>query len=246
MKSKRADILLVEKGLCESRTQAQRLIMAGQVRIGPDHVIAKASSEIPTDAHLQVVEACPYVSRGAFKLLPALEKYLPQLTTGTVALDLGASTGGFTDLMLQRGASRVYAVDAGHGQLHYRLREDERVICLEKVNARYLSPEHIPEPVDLITADLSFISVCKVLPAAAAFLKAEGWAFILIKPQFEARPGEVGKGGVVRSETVRARCVQEVCDFAEKELAWHTLEVLPSPIKGPKGNQEYIAVFRRG
>jgi len=244
MKKVRADNLLVARGLCESRAQAQRLIMAGQVRIGTDHVIAKPSQTIPADADLNVVESCPYVSRGAYKLLPALEQYLPELPSNAVILDLGASTGGFTDLLLQRGASRSYAVDSGHGQLHYRLRQDERVVCLENTNARYLTAEQIPDPVDLVVADLSFISVRKVLPANAPFLKPGGWAFILVKPQFEARREEVGKGGVVRDQSVRDRCVRDVRDFAERELSWRCAGIVPSPIKGPKGNQEYIAVFR--
>lgn len=242
---KRADVLLVEKGLCESRSQARTLILAGQVRVGADHVISKAAEVIDENADLSVFEVCPYVSRGAYKLLPALEKYLTAIPPEWIALDLGASTGGFTDLLLQRGVSKVYAVDVGYGQLHLKLRSDPRVICREKVNARYLTAAEIPEPVDIITADLSFISVCKVLPAVNPFLKSGGWAFILIKPQFEATRAEVGKGGVVRDESVRQRCVRDVTGFAEAELGWTSVDVIPSPVKGPAGNQEYIGVFRK-
>ena len=156
--STRADIALVTRGLVADRDRARRLIMAGRVRRGADHVVKKPNEEIPDAAPLSVDERCPYVSRGAYKLLPALERWLP-CVDGMTALDIGASTGGFTDLLLQRGARRVYAVDAGHGQLHYRLRQDPRVICLEKVNARRLDASHISEPVDLITADVSFISL---------------------------------------------------------------------------------------
>jgi len=240
---KRVDVLLVERGLCESRSRAQRLILAGQVRNGPDHVVSKPGTELPVDAELQVVESCPYVSRGAYKLLPALDAHRPALD-GAICLDIGASTGGFTDLMLQRGAARVYAVDVGYGQLHLRLRQDSRVVCLERTNARRLGADQIPEAADILTADLSFISVTKVLPACARFLKPDAWAFVLVKPQFEAGRREVGKGGVVRDEAVRKRCVKAVCMFAEHELGWRVVDVIPSPIRGPKGNQEYVAVFR--
>ena len=240
---KRADIRLVELGLCESRAQAKRLIMAGQVRIGSDHVVHKPNEQVDEDTILRVETPSPYVSRGAEKLLPALDKFLPDLA-GLTALDLGASTGGFTDLMLQRGAVKVYAVDVGYGQLHGKLRNDTRVICLERVNARRLSHDQIPEAVDIITADVSFISLRKVLPAAAQFLKAGGYAFVLVKPQFEASRHEVGKGGVVRDPEVRQRCVEEIRSFAGEELQWQCLDTIPSPIQGPKGNQEYICAFR--
>jgi 23S rRNA (cytidine1920-2'-O)/16S rRNA (cytidine1409-2'-O)-methyltransferase len=243
-RKKRVDLLLVETGLCQSLDQARRLVMAGKVRIGSDHVVPKASEQISLEADLRVDAPCPYVSRGAYKLLNALDQYLPELPENAVVLDIGASTGGFTDLLLQRGAIRSYAVDVGHGQLHYRLQQDPRVLSLEKTNARSLDRQTIPEPIDIITADVSFISVTKVLPACAKLLKPGAWAFILVKPQFEARREEIAPGGVVRSESVRERCVQEVCQFAQSRLDWTVCGVVPSAIKGPKGNQEYLCVFR--
>jgi len=240
----RADILLAEQGLCESREQAKRLILAGKVRVGADRVIQKASELFDGGTVLNIEASCPYVSRGAYKLLPAVEKYLPDMK-GLTCLDVGASTGGFTDLMIQRGAEKVYAVDVGTAQLHQKLRDDPRVISRENVNARYLDETFLPVKVDVMTMDISFISVMKVLPAADKLLKPGGWAFILIKPQFEAGRKDVEKGGVVRDEKVRARCVGEIANFAEKELSYEVVEIIPSPILGPKGNQEFMAVFRK-
>jgi 23S rRNA (cytidine1920-2'-O)/16S rRNA (cytidine1409-2'-O)-methyltransferase len=241
----RADILLAEQGLCESREQAKRLILAGKVRVGTDRVIQKASEMLDGETVLNIEENSPYVSRGAYKLLPALEKHLPDMT-GLVCLDVGASTGGFTDLMLQRGASKVYAVDVGTAQLHSKLRSDPRVISRENVNARYLDESSLPEKADVVTMDISFISVMKVLPAANRLLKSDGLAFILVKPQFEAGRKDVEKGGVVRNEAVRMRCVTEVVSFAKNELSYSLVEVIPSPILGPKGNQEFMAIFLKG
>ena len=240
---KRADILLVEKGLCESRVQARNLILAGEIRVGADHVVRKASELYPEETRFTAAVTCPFVSRGAYKLLAALEAFPPSLA-GTTALDIGASTGGFTDLLLQRGVRKVYAVDVGHGQLHQRLRQDPRVVSLEGVNARYLASSLIPESVDVLVADVSFISLRKVLPACASLLKPGGWAFLLVKPQFEATRAEVGKGGVVRDPAVQQRCVDEVSAFAGRELGWRPLGVVPSPILGPAGNQEFVAVFQ--
>jgi 23S rRNA (cytidine1920-2'-O)/16S rRNA (cytidine1409-2'-O)-methyltransferase len=245
MKRVRVDVLLQRQGYFESRTRAQVAIMAGLVRVGTDHVVRRASETFAEDTEFNVSEPYPYVSRGAEKLLPALDEYLPRLD-GRVALDVGASTGGFTDLMLQRGAARVYAIDVGTGQLHAKLREDSRVMVRERTNARRLTDAEVGEPVSVLTADVSFISLSKVLPAAAQFLEPEGWAFTLVKPQFEAERGEVGKGGVVRDTTVRERVVREICKFAESALGWKHVAVLPSPITGPKGNQEFVAVFRAG
>ncbi len=242
---KRADILLVEKGLCESRTLAQKLILAGLVRTGPDALVAKASDSYPEETRFTIEQPCPYVSRGAYKLLAALEEFKPELE-GRVALDVGASTGGFTDLLLQRGVRKVYAVDVGHGQLHIRLRRDPRVVNLERVNSRVLDASQIPEAVDLLVADVSFISLRLALLAPAKFLKPGGWAFVLVKPQFEAGRADVGRGGVVRDDAVRQRCVEEICAFAGASLGWTKVGVVPSPIKGPAGNQEYIAAFRAG
>ena len=217
--------------------------MAGAVRSGPDQVVRKAGEMLPPDCELRIVSPSPFVSRGALKLAAAVDAHSPGLE-GTVALDVGASTGGFTDLLLHRGAKRVYAVDVGYGQLHQRLRDDPRVVCLERTNARYLDDSIIPEPIDVLTIDVSFISVCKILPGCARLLKPDAWAFVLVKPQFEAGRREVGKGGVVRSQEIRERCVEDVCRFAEDALKWASVGVVPSPVKGPKGNQEYMLVFR--
>jgi len=242
---KRADIMLIEKGLCDSRAQAQRLIGAGQVRIGADHVIRKPSSLVEDNADLRVTQSSRYVSRGAYKLKAALDALQPDLERA-VALDIGASTGGFTDLLLQAGVVRVYAVDVGYGQLHYRLRKDNRVVNLERTDARRLSPELVPEQIDVLAADVSFISLRLVLPPCTRFLKPDAWAFVLVKPQFEAGKEEVEKGGVVRDPAVRTRCVDSICQFAETNLAWNRIGVVPAPITGPAGNQEYIAAFRTG
>ncbi|MCF7854964.1 MAG: TlyA family RNA methyltransferase [Candidatus Pacebacteria bacterium] len=239
---KRADQLLLEKKLCDSRSEAQRLILAGAVRVGTDHVVRKTSDMLALDADLHVTERYPYVSRGAEKILAAIRMFKPEIED-KVALDIGASTGGFTDVLLQYGAARVYAVDVGYGQLHQKLRDNPRVVCIERVNARYLTPHHVPEHVDVLTADLSFISVRKVLPVCDPLLKPGGYALILIKPQFEARRRDVGKGGVVRDSQVQKECVDTVCGFAENELQWTVLGTVPSPITGPKGNQEFMAAF---
>jgi 23S rRNA (cytidine1920-2'-O)/16S rRNA (cytidine1409-2'-O)-methyltransferase len=243
MKRVRADLLLQRQGHFESRSRAQTAIMAGLVRVGADHVVRRASETFAEDTVFCVAEPYPYVSRGAEKLLPALEQFLPRLDA-RVALDIGSSTGGFTDLMLQRGAARVYAVDVGTNQLHLKLREDPRVIVHERTNARHLTAAEVPEPVSVLTADVSFISLRKVLPTAATFLEPGGWAFTLVKPQFEAERQEVGKGGVVRDEAIRERVVCDVRSFAESALGWVHQATLPSPITGPKGNQEFVAVFR--
>lgn len=239
----RADRLLAEAGLCESRAAAQRLIMAGQVRIGADRVIRKSSEMVDAEAPIHVVQPYPYVSRGAEKLLGGVRHFAPPLE-GTVCLDIGASTGGFTDVLLQHGATRVYAVDVGHGQLHQKLREDPRVVCLERVNARRLTPEQIPEPVDILVGDVSFISLRTVLPPCRPLLKPGGWVLVLVKPQFEARREEVGRGGVVRDPVVRDRCVATIETFCRDELGWDPIGHVPSPITGPKGNQEFIVACR--
>lgn len=242
-KKERADILLEKAGLCNSREEAAKLILSGKVRIGRDHLVRKTSELYPADTEFIVAEDSQYVSRGAYKLLPAIDKYLPDMS-GLVALDVGASTGGFTDLMLQRNARKVYTVDSGRGQLHLKLRNDERVVVYEQTNARLLKENFLPEKVDALTMDLSFISVTAVLPAVNTFLKKSSWTFILVKPQFEAPKNKVEKGGVVREQNVIDECIGKVCVFCENELSWIKKDIIPSPIKGPKGNQEYIAVFR--
>ncbi len=233
----------MDRGLAASRTEAQRLIMAGRVLLASDTPVRKPGQALPETAALSVLPAEEYVSRGAYKLLAALDAFQPDLA-GAVALDVGASTGGFTEVLLRRGVRRVYAVDVGYGQLHYRLRQDPRVVCLEKVNARHLSPALIPEPVHVLTADVSFISLTKVLPPCKALLCPGAWVFALVKPQFESERHEVGRGGVVRDPGVRQRSVEKITAFGVAELGWTLVGTVPSPIAGPKGNQETMAVFR--
>ena len=240
---KRADMLLWESGMVDSRARAQALIMAGKVRVGPDRVVAKPSEKFPVDTEFAVDAGKEFVSRGAYKLLPALDKHLPDLS-GMVALDVGASTGGFTDLMLRRGAEKVYCVDSGRGQLHDKLRRDSRVVCLEKTNARYLDASLVPDAVDVVTMDVSFISATLLMAPCSRLTREGAWAFILVKPQFEAGREEVPRGGVVTDERVMRAAVEKVADYAENSLEWKFLEAIPSPIKGPKGNQEFVAVFR--
>jgi 23S rRNA (cytidine1920-2'-O)/16S rRNA (cytidine1409-2'-O)-methyltransferase len=228
---KRVDVLLVERGLAESRAQAQALVLAGLVP-GFD----KAGTQVDEDAELAVERPPRYVSRGGLKLEHALDA-LGVDPRGRDALDVGASTGGFTDVLLQRGAARVIAVDVGYGQLHPRLRADPRVTVLERTNARELT--ELPFAPDLVTCDVSFISVRKALPPALA-LAAPGWeALVLVKPQFEAGRAEVGKGGVVRDPAVHRRVLTEV---AEAARAWggETLAVVDSGLPGPKGNREFF------
>lgn len=244
----RADQLLAERGLADSREAAKRLIMAGLVFFeGPSGVstrVDKPGTKYSSDTVFTVQGKERFVSRGAYKLLTALEAFsLP--VRGAVALDGGASTGGFTDCLLQHGAARVYAVDVGHAQLHEKLRNDPRVISLEKTNLRDAPPGLIPEFVDIITADVSFISLTLVLPGCAQFLKEGGYVAALIKPQFELGP-EAAPKGVVRDETMRRKAVDKVTSFVGRELGFALVGVLPAAVKGPKGNQEYMAVWRKG
>jgi len=244
MKKARIDELLMERGICGSTDEAARLVMAGKIRTGPDSVVKKASLAIDADTPLFADDAFEYVSRGAYKLVTALDRHLPSLKNMTT-LDIGASTGGFTDLMLKRGAVKVYSADVGKGLLHWKLRSDPRVICIESLNAREISESHVPEKVDILTMDVSFISVTKILPAADRLLKPGAFAFILVKPQFEARREDVPPGGVVTDPAVRLAAVEKVRSFAVSETGWGFVESIESPIKGPKGNQEFVAVFRK-
>jgi 23S rRNA (cytidine1920-2'-O)/16S rRNA (cytidine1409-2'-O)-methyltransferase len=226
---KRLDVLLVERGLAESRAQAQALVLAGRVR-GYD----KAGTQVDEDAELDVEQPSPYVSRGGEKLAHALDAFAVD-PSGRDCLDIGASTGGFSDVLLQRGAARVIALDVGYGQLHDRLRRDARVTVLERTNAREL--QELPFAPELVVADVSFISLRLVLPPALT-LACPGWdAVVMVKPQFEAGRSEVGKGGVVRDTEVRRRVVREL---AEAALAWggETAGVVDSGLPGPKGNRE--------
>ena len=244
MKKMRADELLCERGHFETPDEAARAIMAGKVRLNADMLLRKPGELIAFDAPLIVDDTLEYVSRGALKLRDALEKHLPRLD-GMTCLDVGASTGGFTDLMLRHGAAKVYSADVGKGLLHGKLRNDPRVVVVEGVNARELSADEIPEKADVVTMDLSFISVTKVLPAVDKLMNIPSFAFILVKPQFEAPRALVPHGGVVRDEALRAEMIEKVRSFALENLCWSFVEVLPSPVKGPKGNQEYVAIFRK-
>ena len=241
----RADMLLVERGLAESREQAQALIMAGAV-FAPDGPVQKAGTFLGLDTPLEVRQRLPYVSRGGVKLAHALDIWCDAhciVFEGVVALDAGASTGGFTDCLLQRGAARVYAVDVGHGQLHYRLRQDPRVVCMEKVNVRY--PFELPELVDLLVADVSFISLTMALPEPLTHLRSGGYAVVLIKPQFEAQRGEVGKGGIVRDDALRSDILSRVQGWLAAREDVALLDTIESPITGNAGNREFLALLRK-
>lgn len=240
--TERADALLVARGLCESREQAKRLIMAGAVRCGTERV-AKPSSKLPLQAELSLVERPKYVGRGGQKLEGALEAFELD-PRGLVCLDAGASTGGFTDCLLQRGAKRVHAIDVGTNQLAWKLRQDERVISKEKFNARYLAERDLGEKVDLAVMDLSFISLTKVLPAVFGVLKAGGSVVCLIKPQFELSKKEVGKGGIVREAELREKAVESIRRFVTGDLGREWCGVIESPITGADGNVEFLALLR--
>jgi len=243
-KTVRADQLLVAQSLAESRTRAQALILAGLVYAG-DKRVEKAGQLLPPDAVLRVKgRDHPWVSRGGVKLAHGLDHFGWDVT-GAVALDIGASTGGFTDVLLSRGAAKVYAVDVGHGQLAWKLRQDERVVVLEKTNARHLTRAHVPEPVDIVVCDASFIALHKVLEAPMALTKDDGRLLALIKPQFEAGHGEVGKGGVVRDPAVHARVCQAVTEWIERQPGWRVQGVTESPIRGPEGNVEFLVAAQR-
>lgn len=246
MKRQRIDLLLVERGLAESRTRAQALVMAGAVVAGETR-IDKPGQLVDPSVELRLKEdAAPqkYVSRGALKLEKALEVF-PIEPAGRTCADLGASTGGFTDLLLQRGAAKVYAVDVGYGQLHPKLRNDPRVVVRERENARNLTAEALGERVELVVGDLSFISLKLILPAVKAILRPGGLAALLVKPQFEVGKGEVGKGGVVRDDAKRREALDAVAAFA-RELGFEVLGHAESPIEGPAGNREWLLGLRLG
>ena len=238
MKKVRLDQLVYEQGFTESRERAKTTIMSGLVFVNGQRVDKPGTAVDPT-ARIEVHgEALPFVSRGGFKLDKAL-KVFPVDPAGKVCIDCGASTGGFTDVLLQHGAAKVYAVDVGYGQLAWKLRTDERVVNLERCNLRYIEKEQISDPIDLAVMDVSFISIRLVLPAVKQLLKPGADYICLIKPQFEAGRDEVGKKGVVRDERVHERVVQEILDFAES-IGFSVLGLDFSPIKGPEGNIEYI------
>ncbi len=239
----RLDQLLVSRELVESTDLAQRLIMAGLVYVGGQKS-DKAGNQVAEHAEVEVREVLRYVSRGGLKLEKGLEVF-PFIAQDIIGLDVGASTGGFTDVLLQNGAKRIYAVDVGHSQLHYRLQHDERVINLEKTHVRKLTSELIPEPVDALVIDTSFISLTKVLPCVWPFVKAGGWCVALIKPQFEVEPKFLDKG-VVRDEVHRQTAIERVTAMVESELdAAVIIGITESPIHGPKGNVEYLLGLKK-
>jgi len=242
MKKLRIDDALVERGFFESRQRAQRAIMAGEVRMG-DHVIAKASELIEANSPISIAQGPEFASRGALKLAGALDFFRVDVR-GKVALDIGASTGGFTDCLLQRGAAKVYAVDVGHGQLAWKIRNDPRVIVMEKLNARFLSREHIPEFVDLCVIDVSFISLTLILPNAFQLITPNGMIFALIKPQFELQRKDVGRGGIVRDPALHEKAQQKIVEFVEA-ASHRVVGLIPSPITGADGNQEFFVCLRK-
>jgi 23S rRNA (cytidine1920-2'-O)/16S rRNA (cytidine1409-2'-O)-methyltransferase len=240
----RLDVLLVARGLAESRTRAEALVLAGRVRVkGVER--PKPGTTVPTDAEVAVeAPEHPWVSRGGVKLAAGLDAFGVD-PAGRVCLDVGASTGGFTDVLLSRGAARVYAVDVGHGQLHARLRNDPRVVLREGVNARLLSRVEVSEPCSVLVADVSFISLRLVLPAAVPLLRPGADAVLLVKPQFESERGEVGRGGIVRDPEVRRRALDRVV-AAAGSLGLSCRGTVESPITGADGNVELLAAFRLG
>jgi len=241
-KKKRLDVVITERGLVPSRARAQALILAGKVRLNGE-VESKAGTQVDPEAIIEVIEKDhPWVSRGALKLIAALDEFeiSPE---GLDCLDVGASTGGFTDVLLERGARRVIALDVGRGQLDWRLRNDSRVVVLEGVNARHLKTETLPFIAALATVDVSFISLRLIIPALLPHLATEAWIVCLVKPQFEAGRDQVGKGGIVRDEAVRRGTIDETVRSLE-DLGLELVGLVESPIRGQKGNIEELAVFR--
>ncbi len=234
----RLDKLVHDHGLAESREQAKRLILAGLVLVN-EQKIDKAGTLIPEDADIRLLgQEHPYVGRGGLKLEKALQEFQID-PTGQVVIDVGASTGGFTDCLLQHGAKKVYAVDVGYGQLAWKLLQDPRVILRERTNIRYLTPDDFPEQMEMAVIDLSFISMTKILAPVQHLLKPQAQVIALVKPQFEVGKGEVGKGGIVKSAEKHQRVLQEVREYAEG-LGFEFKGVIESPIKGAKGNTEFL------
>lgn len=238
----RADALLVARGLCESRELAKRLILAGEVLSGTI-VVAKPSTKLATDADLSIKERPKYVGRGGLKLEGALDTFLIDPSDMT-CLDVGASTGGFTDCLLQRGAAKVHAIDVGTNQLVWKLRNDPRVVVKEKFNARHMTPDDIGEPIDLAVTDVSFISLTRILPPMFATLQPEGQIICLIKPQFELAREDIGKGGIVRDPELHQRAVDKIRHFVVEECGHQWMQCIDSPIEGTDGNKEFLALLR--
>jgi 23S rRNA (cytidine1920-2'-O)/16S rRNA (cytidine1409-2'-O)-methyltransferase len=242
---RRADQLLVEQGLAENRTKAQALILAGLVSMAGRRV-DKPGEQLVADAALVLKgRDHPWVSRGGIKLAHALDHFQIEVE-GRIALDIGASTGGFTDVLLSRGAKRVHAVDVGHGQLAWKLRQDPRVVVHERLNARRLTPEDIPEPVDIVTCDASFIGLATVLPAPLALVAEQAELVALVKPQFEAGREHVGKGGVVRDPSTQRDVCERAAAWVAAQPGWAVVGIAESPILGPEGNREFLLYARRG
>lgn len=240
---KRIDILLFEKGLAPSREKAKTMIMAGNVYVN-NQKYDKPGDTVDEDAQIEVRgSTLKYVSRGGLKLEKAMQLF-PIVLDEKICMDVGASTGGFTDCMLQNGASRVYSIDVGYGQLAWQLRQDPRVVNLERTNARYLTREQVPEEIDFFSVDVSFISLKIILPAVRPLLKDGGQAVCLIKPQFEAGRDKVGKKGVVRDKKVHEEVVQMICEFV-LENGYSVLGLTFSPVKGPEGNIEYLVFLQK-
>jgi 23S rRNA (cytidine1920-2'-O)/16S rRNA (cytidine1409-2'-O)-methyltransferase len=241
-KKSRLDLLLVDRGFFPSREQAQRAIMAGDVRVG-ENVVDKASAKVAADAALVVEEAARYVGRGGLKLEGALRHFAISVQ-GITALDIGASTGGFTDCLLQQGAKKVYAIDVGHGQLAWKIRNDPRVVVREKLNARFLTRADVPEPVDLCVIDVSFISLTLILPNAFESVTPNGMILALIKPQFELEARDVGRGGIVRDPALHEKAREKIRRFVV-EAGQEIVGIVPSEITGTDGNQEFFACVRK-
>lgn len=235
----RADVALVARGLADSRSRAQALILAGQVYCDTAR-IDKPGQMVAADAPLTLKgQDHPWVSRGGLKLVKGLDHFGID-PAGLTCADIGASTGGFTDVLLARGAARVYAVDVGHGQLAWKLRQDPRVVVLERTNARHLTRTQVPEPIDLVVCDASFISLTVVLPAALALTAPRAWLVALIKPQFEVGKGRVGKGGVVRDPVLHDEVCARIAAWLAAQPGWQVLGITESPILGPEGNKEFL------
>lgn len=239
----RLDHLLVARGLCESREQGKRQILAGNVLVN-DQPVTKAGQLVPDDAAIRLKELPKYVSRGGLKLEGALQRFQID-PTSAVCLDIGASTGGFTDCLLQNGAAKVYAFDVGTNQLAWKLRSDPRVVSRENYNVRHLNPADIPEPLDLIVADVSFISLTLVLPPTLPLLKPGGNALVLVKPQFELSREEIGRGGIVRDPKLHQKACDKIQAFIESTPGFLWKGLTDSPIKGTDGNREFLAWIQK-
>ncbi len=243
MAKERIDIILTQQGIFESREKAKAALMAGSVYIDGQKVL-KAGTLVDIEKKIEVREnTCPYVGRGGLKLEKAINDFNLDLTDA-FAIDMGASTGGFTDCMLQNGAKKVYSIDVGYGQLDYKLRTDDRVVNLERTNIRHMDTELILEPIDFISIDVSFISVKLILPVASKVLKDEGQIVVLAKPQFEAGRDQIGKKGIVRDEKVHKEVIENVIKYGQ-DVGLKHLETIESPITGAKGNKEFLLLFKK-